>query len=83
MTVSTVDKTGTPDARVLLLKNVTENKWYFATSDISRKGEQLESNAKVALTFYWSELGGQVRIRGEASRISKKASSMDFLERSS
>lgn len=82
MILSTVDETGAPDARTLILKNLTDNKWYFSTSDISRKGKQLESNMKVALTFYWSELGRQVRIRGEASKMSAEASLIDFLERS-
>lgn len=83
MIVSTVDKTGTPDARVLILKDVNFNRWYFATSATSQKGEQLKSNSKVALTFYWSELGRQVRIRGVASKMPAEASSTDFFERSS
>ncbi|WP_257349028.1 pyridoxine/pyridoxamine 5'-phosphate oxidase [Pseudalkalibacillus decolorationis] len=82
MTLSTVDKHGVPDARTLILKNVTRNKWFFATSCKSQKGKQLELNPRVALTFYWSELGRQVRIRGIASVTNKKLSDKDFLERS-
>ncbi|MGP4078732.1 pyridoxine/pyridoxamine 5'-phosphate oxidase [Pseudalkalibacillus sp. R45] len=83
MTLSTVDEIGAPDARVLILKNVTCNRWYFATSATSRKGEQLKLNPKVALTFYWSEIGRQVRVRGVASVMPPEACSKDFLERSS
>ncbi|MCJ7842816.1 pyridoxal 5'-phosphate synthase [Lederbergia sp. NSJ-179] len=82
MTLSTIDETGAPDARILILKDVTRNKWYFATSSTSRKGEQLKSNSQVALTFYWSAIGRQVRIRGVASKMTAEASSTDFLERS-
>ncbi|ALX48306.1 pyridoxine/pyridoxamine 5'-phosphate oxidase [Lentibacillus amyloliquefaciens] len=83
MTLSTVDEAGAPDARVLILKDVKINRWYFATSGTSRKGEQLKLNSKVALTFYWSKIGRQVRIRGIASEMATEESSKDFLERSS
>lgn len=83
MTLSTVDEAGAPDARVLILKDVKCNRWYFATSDTSIKGKQLKINSKVALTFYWSKIGRQVRIRGVASEMPVEASSKDFLERSS
>ncbi|WP_404452173.1 pyridoxal 5'-phosphate synthase [Virgibacillus necropolis] len=82
MTLSTVDNDGAPDARVLILKDVTPNHWYFATSSASRKGEQLESNQKVALTFYWKEIGRQVRIRGTACEMDPSTSAKDFLGRS-
>ncbi|MFD2655588.1 pyridoxine/pyridoxamine 5'-phosphate oxidase [Gracilibacillus thailandensis] len=83
MTLSTVDKAGAPDARVLILKDVINNGWYFATSTTSRKGEQLKFNPKVALTFYWAEIGRQVRIRGVATEMPPETNSNDFLERSS
>ncbi len=82
MTLSTVDKDGAPDARVLILKDVCCNKWYFASSDRSRKGEQLKLNSKVALTFYWAEIGRQVRIRGVASEMLAEQNAADFLARS-
>ncbi|WP_054860029.1 pyridoxal 5'-phosphate synthase [Gracilibacillus sp. JCM 18860] len=82
MTLSTVNEKGAPDARVLILKDVSRNRWYFATSATSRKGEQLKRNPNVALTFYWSEIGRQVRIRGVTSEMSADASAKDFLERS-
>jgi pyridoxamine 5'-phosphate oxidase len=82
MTLSTVDEAGVPDARVLILKDVTSNRWYFATSATSKKGKQLKSHPKVALTFYWSELGRQIRIRGIAFKMEAEIGSKDFLERS-
>lgn len=41
MTLSTVDADDYPDARVLILKNVFDDKFYFATGLESRKGQQL------------------------------------------
>lgn len=32
MTLSTVDEDGVPDARILIIKKITDNRWYFATS---------------------------------------------------
>ncbi|WP_028777012.1 pyridoxine/pyridoxamine 5'-phosphate oxidase [Shimazuella kribbensis] len=82
MTLSTVDSEGVPDARIVILKNVSNNKWFFATSSESQKGQQLQTNPKVALTFYWPLLGRQIRIRGNAFDMGDEASSKDFLARS-
>src|SRR6185312_17076028 len=57
ITLSTIAEDGFPDARVLILKNVDESGWYFATSITSNKGKQLQVQPNVALTFYWKELG--------------------------
>lgn len=81
MTLSTTDKNGDPDARVLIIKDVDEHGWYFASSSLSEKGKQLEINPNAAMTFYWSPIGGQVRIRGQAIKLDKKISAEDFLNR--
>ncbi|KAH6656245.1 pyridoxamine 5'-phosphate oxidase [Truncatella angustata] len=81
MTLSTVDESGCPDARVLILKDLDERGWHFAAKDTSPKGQQITKNADVALTFYWSELGRQVRIRGRAGQLSDKECAGDFLSR--
>lgn len=82
MTISTVDQDGYPDARVLILKNVIDEAFYFASSSESRKGRQLEDNPHVALTFYWPALGRQVRIRGTAADMGNEAGADDFRKRS-
>ncbi|WP_102028320.1 pyridoxine/pyridoxamine 5'-phosphate oxidase [Salirhabdus sp. Marseille-P4669] len=81
MTLSTVDKKGNPDSRVLILKDVDEEGWYFATSTISEKGKQLQTNSNVSLNFYWSLIGRQIRIRGNAMKMDKKTNMQDFLNR--
>ncbi|NNC12595.1 pyridoxal 5'-phosphate synthase [Planctomonas sp. JC2975] len=81
-TLSTVDGAGHPDARVLILKDVTaEGSFEIATSAESAKGRQLEANPWCALTFYWTALARAVRIRGEATRGSAEDSARDFLAR--
>lgn len=81
MTLSTVDSFGHPDARVLILKDMDENGWYFASGSNSKKGQQLKLNPNVSLTFYWSLIGRQVRIRGTSLRVGEEQSAKDFLER--
>lgn len=80
-TLSTVDTHGRPDARVLILKNIDENGWYFATSLESPKGKQVVQESTVALTFYWPKLGKQIRIRGETVRMEDEMNVADFLDR--
>lgn len=82
MTISTVDSNGFPDARVLILKDVVDEAFYFASGSESQKGQQLESNPRVALTFYWPALGRQIRIRGEAVDMGEEAGAADFRKRS-
>ncbi|GIN23236.1 MAG TPA: pyridoxamine 5'-phosphate oxidase [Bacillus bacterium] len=81
MTLSTINCIGQPDARVLILKDMDEDGWYFASSSNSMKGQQLKMNPNVSLTFYWSLIGRQVRIRGASMRGGKEQSAKDFLER--
>ena len=81
MTLSTVDADGLPDARVLILKNVDERGWHFASKADSPKGLQIASSPNVALTFYWPQLGRQIRIRGRATELSASENAADFLER--
>lgn len=69
MTLSTVDEGGFPDARVLILKDIDQYGWYFASSSESKKGMQIDLNKKVALTFYWSKIGRQVRIRENTTLV--------------
>ncbi|KAK4948128.1 hypothetical protein LTR10_013182 [Elasticomyces elasticus] len=81
MTVSTVDENGWPDARVLILKNVDERGWHFAVKAGSPKGQQITANPHVALTFYWPQMGRQVRIRGLAVTLPAEECATDFLDR--
>ncbi|MFR9779338.1 pyridoxal 5'-phosphate synthase [Micromonospora sp. MS34] len=81
MTLSTVDADGAPDARVLILKDLDETGWHFATTVTSAKGRQLAGNPRVALSFHWREQGRQVRVRGLARPALTAVSRQDFLAR--
>ena len=64
MTVATVDPSGLPNARMILLKGADERGLVFYTNCESAKGEELAANPKAALLFYWKSLGRQIRLRG-------------------
>lgn len=64
MAVATVDASGLPNARMILLKGADERGLVFYTNCESAKGEELAANPKAALLFYWKSLGRQVRLRG-------------------
>ncbi|WP_199430659.1 pyridoxine/pyridoxamine 5'-phosphate oxidase [Qaidamihabitans albus] len=81
MTLSTVDESGFPDARVLILKAVDAAGWYFASSAHSPKGVELARVARAALTFFWPHRGRQVRVRGAVTPLGAEASAADFRER--
>ncbi|NLS11939.1 pyridoxamine 5'-phosphate oxidase [Vibrio sp. SM6] len=70
MTVATVDETGQPFQRIVLLKNVEANGFVFYTNLASRKAEQIAHNHKVSLHFPWHPLERQVHITGVAEKLS-------------
>jgi pyridoxamine 5'-phosphate oxidase len=81
MTLATVDATGQPAARIVLLKGVDAGGFVFHTNYDSRKGRDLAANARVALLFFWPELERQVRIEGSATHVDAKESDAYFAQR--
>jgi pyridoxamine 5'-phosphate oxidase len=70
MVLSTVDASGRPGARYVLLKGVDERGFVFYTNLGSHKARALAVNPYAALTFYWAPLGKQVRVEGDVERVS-------------
>lgn len=78
MTVCTVDTEGQPSARIILLRNFSQDGFEFFTNYNSQKGSEIEENSKVALCFYWAKLERQIRIEGNAEKLSAKKSDSYF-----
>jgi pyridoxamine 5'-phosphate oxidase len=76
--LATADHNGQPSARMLILKDIDDDGWHFATSRASRKGRELAANPKAALNFYWPQLGRQVRVAGPVVELSAEASAADW-----
>ena len=71
MSLATVDETGMPDLRMVLLKGFDAEGFVFFTNLDSAKGRELAANPKAALLFHWKSLRRQVRIRGAVSPVSE------------
>lgn len=78
MVVSTASADGKPSARVLLLKDITENGFVFFTNYNSRKGKEIEKNPFASFTFFWPELERQVRIEGRLKKVDSAVSDAYF-----
>ncbi|NYE93811.1 pyridoxamine 5'-phosphate oxidase [Psychromicrobium silvestre] len=81
--LATAAVTGAPSSRMLILKNLEQDRWYFATSRLSRKGLELAQNPQAAMNFYHAEPGRQVRVCGPVRLLSAEASAQDWQERPS
>lgn len=69
MALSTVDHSGQPHSRIVLLKHFDTDGFVFYTNYHSDKGRQLEASDKACVLFYWRELERQVRIEGTISKM--------------
>lgn len=76
--LATADAHGRPSSRMLILKDIDDDGWHFATSRDSRKGRELSANPHAALTFYWQLQGRQVRVAGDVVELSAEASAADW-----
>ena len=82
MTLSTADAAGRVSARVLICKDVDAGgRWYFASDADSGKGRDLAANPAAAGTFFWPQLGRQIRLRGSATALGEEAGAADFRAR--
>jgi pyridoxamine 5'-phosphate oxidase len=70
-----------PSARMLILKNIDDDGWHFATSRTSRKGLELEATPRAAMNFHWPSQGRQVRTAGPVTKLSAEASALDWAAR--
>jgi pyridoxamine 5'-phosphate oxidase len=78
MTLATVDPSGRPWARVVLLKEFDERGYVFYTNYESRKARHLAENPWAALTFFWAEFERQVHIRGTVTKVTEAESDAYF-----
>ena len=81
MTLSTVDTQGVPKARVVLLKEFTQEGFVFYTNYTSGKGKAIAQNNNVCISFFWPSLERQIIITGMAVKISEEKSIAYFNKR--
>ena len=66
--LATVDRTGLPNVRMVLLKEVERDGFLFYTNYGSAKAAELDHGGKAAFVVHWKSLRRQIRVRGEVSR---------------
>jgi len=81
MSLATVDASGRPSVRMLLLRGFDERGFVFYTNLESRKGRELRGNAHVALCFHWKSLDRQVRVEGKVEPVSSDEADAYFWSR--
>jgi pyridoxamine 5'-phosphate oxidase len=81
MTLATVTGTGSPSARVVLLKGVDHGGFVFYTNYRSRKGRELDARPQACLVFMWSDLERQVRIEGRVEKVTAEESAAYYASR--
>ncbi len=81
MTVATVAANGQPSQRIVLLKHFDEKGFVFYTNFGSRKANELGQNGKISLHFPWHPIDRQVKVCGEAAKVSTAESLKYFASR--
>ena len=81
MALATVDATGMPDLRMVLLKGHDRDGFVFYSHVGSAKGRELAANPKAALLFHWKSLRRQIRIRGPVTRTTETEADEYFATR--
>jgi len=66
--LSTVDATGLPNARMVLLKEIEADAFVFYTNYESAKARELDGAGKAAFVMHWKSLHRQIRVRGMVSK---------------
>ena len=74
MTLATVDASGQPSARIVLIKGYDERGFTFFTNYESRKGTDLLAEPRACLLFFWQPLERQVRIEGVVEKVAAEES---------
>ncbi|URJ30289.1 pyridoxamine 5'-phosphate oxidase [Blochmannia endosymbiont of Camponotus sp.] len=81
MCLATVDHTGQPYQRIVLLKEFTNKEMTFLTNLNSRKATHLANNPKISLCFPWNIIDRQVIVTGTVCKLSEKEVLKQFYTR--
>jgi len=79
--LGTVDASGQPSVRIVLLKDVDARGFVFYTNFESRKGRELLATRRAAMCFHWQALEEQVRVEGLAEPVGHSEADAYFASR--
>ena len=81
MSLATVDASGQPSSRIVLIKDFDPRGFIWYTNYASKKGVQLRARPLAALLFHWVELERQVRVEGRVEQVDEVDSDTYFHSR--
>ncbi|WP_442795605.1 pyridoxamine 5'-phosphate oxidase [Pelobium manganitolerans] len=81
MTLATTTANCVPSARIVLLKEFTDEGFVFYTNYNSKKGREIAESPFAALVFFWPDLERQIRIEGVVETVSEEESDAYFKSR--
>lgn len=81
MALATVDSSGLPNVRMVLLKHVDACGLTFHTNTESAKGMELADDPHAAACFHWKSIRRQVRFRGRVEPVSDEEADEYFATR--
>ena len=81
MAVASVDASGRPSIRMVLLKDFDAGGFVFYTNYESRKGTEILGNPQTALLFHWKSLRRQVRVEGAIEKVTDAEADEYFASR--
>ena len=80
--LATVDASGLPNVRMVLLKSIEDQSFVFYTNYGSTKARELDQAGKGAFVMHWKSLRRQVRVRGPVERVEGAEADAYFASRS-
>ncbi|WP_407493522.1 pyridoxamine 5'-phosphate oxidase [Pseudooceanicola sp. MF1-13] len=80
--LSTIDVSGMPNIRMVLLKEIEEDAFVFFTNYGSVKAQEIDASGRAAFVMHWKSLRRQVRVRGHVTREDGPAADEYYRSRS-
>ena len=66
--LATVDPTGLPNVRIVLMRRIEDDAFVFFTNYDSAKGREIAASGQAAFVLHWKSLRRQIRVRGAVTR---------------
>lgn len=80
--LATVDASGMPNVRMVLLKDIEDAGFVFYTNYESQKGQEIAGSGKASFVLHWKSLRRQIRVRGMTEREEGPTADAYFASRS-
>ena len=81
ISLASVNADGMPSVRMVLLRQWSDEGFFFFTNYESRKADELFATGKAAFCLHWKSLRRQIRVTGEVSKASAERSDDYFASR--